>query len=146
MYETFEHTADLGLRIRAPDLNRLFGEAAEALFSAIVVNPQAIEPVQEIRFSVTADRADDLLHDWLAELLFTFDSRRLLLSQFDVQVNNTSADEYIRLAATACATARGEVFDPQRHELRMEIKAITYHGLKVEQTPDGWLAEVIVDI
>ena len=136
MYETFDHTADLGLRIQAADLNRLFGEAGQALFSAIVANPQVIELVQEVRFSVAAERVDDLLHDWLAELLFTFDSRRLLFGRFDVHMSETNL----------VATAYGEVFDPLRHELRMEIKAITYHGLKLEQTANGWLAEVIVDI
>ena len=44
------------------------------------------------------------------------------------------------------ATARGEPIDPERHELDMEVKAITYHGLKVERDGDGWLAEVIVDL
>ena len=44
------------------------------------------------------------------------------------------------------ATARGEEVDHDRHELDMEVKAITYHGLKVEREGDGWLAEVIVDL
>ena len=136
MYEIFEHTADMGLRVRAGDLNRLFCEAAEALFAAIVTNPEEVEPVEEVSFVVAAERADDLLHDWLAELLFTFDSRRLVLSRFDVQTTETNLT----------ATARGETLDPERHEPRMEIKAITYHGLKLEKTVDGWLAEVIVDI
>ena len=136
MHEIFEHTADLGLRIRAADLNGLFCEAAEALFGAIVANPEAVEAVEEVSFAVSAERFDDLLRDWLAELLFTFDSRHLVLNRFDVRVNETSLT----------ATARGEVFDPERHEPRMEIKAVTYHGLKLEKTPDGWLAEVIVDI
>lgn len=136
MYEIFEHTADLGLRVRAADLNRLFCEAAQALFAAIVANPEAVEPVEEVSFVVAAERVDDLFHDWLAELLFTFDSRHLVLSRFDVQIHETNLT----------ATARGEVFDPERHESRMEIKAITYHALKLEETNDGWLAEVIVDI
>jgi SHS2 domain-containing protein len=136
MHEIFEHTADLGLRIRAADLNALFCEAAEAMFAMIVANPEAVEAVEAVSLAVAAERTDDLLRDWLAELLFTFDSRHLVLNHFAVQVSETSLT----------ATARGEVFDPERHEPRMEIKAITYHGLKLEKTPDGWLAEVIVDI
>jgi len=41
---------------------------------------------------------------------------------------------------------RGETCDPARHSLAHEVKAVTYHGLAVEQVPDGWRAEVILDI
>jgi len=136
MYETFEHTADLGLRIRAEELNELFAEAGRALFSVIVANLDAVRTVHQVHFQIEGSRRDDLLFDWLAELLYTFDARRVLLSDFDVQVR----DEGL------AATARGEPFDPDRHELDMEVKAITYHGLKVERDGDGWLAEVIVDL
>ena len=53
MYEHFEHTADLGLRVRAPDLNALFADAAEGLTAAIVEDVNAIEPRQEVRFSMS---------------------------------------------------------------------------------------------
>jgi len=136
MYELFDHTADIGLRIRAESLDELFAEAGRALFSVIVANFDAVEPVQELALRIEGSRRDDLLFDWLAELLYTFDTRRLLLSDFRVRVNENGLE----------ATARGEPFDPDRHELDMEVKAITYHGLKVEQDGDGWLAEVIVDL
>jgi len=136
MYEIFEHTADLGLRIRSADLNGLFGEAGLALFSAIVVNLDVVRPVQEVAIRLEADRRDDLLHDWLAELLFIFDTRRLVLGEFQVEVSET------RLSATA----RGEPLDTDRHQCDADIKAITYHALKVEPQDGGWLAEVIVDV
>jgi SHS2 domain-containing protein len=60
----------------------------------------------------------------------------LLLSRFEVHVRDGGLS----------ATARGEPLDPGRHSLLHEVKAITYHGLTVEQTDQGWLAEVIVDI
>lgn len=136
MYELFEHTADLGLRMRAESLDELFSEAGRALFSVIVANFDAVEPVQELTFHLEGSRRDDLLFDWLAELLYTFDARHVLLSDFRVEVQESGL----------AATARGEPYDPHRHELDMEVKAITYHGLKVEQEADGWLAEVIVDL
>ena len=77
-----------------------------------------------------------LLFDWLRELLYRFDSRHLLLGRFAVRVTAAGLD----------GEAWGEPLDPARHALAHEVKAITYHGLKVEQTADGWLAEVIVDI
>lgn len=136
MYEVFDHTADLGLRIRADDLQGLFAEAARALFSLIVVNFDALRPIDEVTFRVEGTERDELLRDWLAELLYTFHTRHLLLSQFDVDLDDTGLT----------ATARGEPVDPERHEIDAELKAVTYHGLKVEQEPGGWLAEVIVDI
>ena len=136
MYETFEHTADLGLRIRASDLNILFAEAGEALFTAIVEDLRTVEPRQQIEVQLPADDRDYLLFDWLKELLYHFDAEHLLLSRFEVRLNDAGLH----------GNAWGEPLDRSRHALAHEVKAITYHGLRLEQMPDGWLAEVIVDI
>jgi SHS2 domain-containing protein len=136
MYETFEHTADLGLRVRAADLNTLFAEAAACLFSVIVEDLSAVRPLQRIDLRVEGLERDFLLFDWLRELLYRFDSQHLLLSRFEVRVMEAGLD----------GSAWGEPFDPARHALAHEVKAITYHGLKVEPAAGGWLAEVIVDI
>ena len=136
MYETFEHTADLGLRVRAPDLDTLFAEAAACLFSAVVEDLDAVRPLQRTDLRVEGTDRDYLLFDWLRELLYQFDSRHLLFSKFEVRVSEAGPE----------GSAWGEPWDPARHALAHEVKAITYHGLKVERTADGWLAEVIVDI
>lgn len=136
MHETFDHTADLGLRIRAADLNALFAEAAQALFAALVENPGSIAPSQRLDVAIAGSDREYLLFDWLKELLYRFEVEQWLLSRFEVQIG----------ADGLRGSAWGEPFDPQRHELAHEVKAITYHGLRVEQTADGWLAEVIVDI
>ena len=136
MYEFFEHTADLGLRIRAPKLETLFAEAGEALFTAIVEDLRTVEPRQQIEVRLAADDRDYLLFDWLKELLYHFDAEHLLLSRFDVRLTEVGLH----------GKAWGEPLDLSRHALAHEVKAITYHGLRLEQTPDGWLAEVIVDI
>lgn len=136
MFETFEHTADLGLRVRAPDLDTLFAEAAEALFAAAVEDLATVRPLQRHDVKVAGDDRVYLLFDWLNELLYHYDTRHLLFSRFEANV----ADDGVT------ASAWGEPLDRSRHELQHEVKAITYHGLKVERTNDGWLAEVIVDI
>ena len=135
MYETFEHTADLGLRIRAADLPELFAEAARGLFAVIVSDCRQIRPEQPMTFELEADRHDDLLRDWLGELLYTFHAEHLLLTRFHVSLDGTHLT----------ATAGGEPIDAARHEIDVELKAVTYHGLKVEPNDDGWLAEVIID-
>src|SRR5947209_10988910 len=136
MYETFEHTADLGLRVRAPDLHTLFAEAALALFATVVEDLATVEPRQQVQVKLEGDDRPYLLFDWLNELLFRFDTEHLLFSRFEVRV----------VDGGLTGTAWGEPLDPARHALDHEVKAITYHGLRVEQTADGWLAEVIVDI
>jgi SHS2 domain-containing protein len=136
MFEIFEHTADVGIRVRAATLEELFADAAKGLFSIIVANPEAVRPLQEITFTIAGDQHDELLIDWLDELLYTFDTKRLLFREFGVQPTTEGIS----------ASARGEPIDRARHDLHMEVKAITYHGLKVDRDGDGWLAEVIVDI
>jgi SHS2 domain-containing protein len=136
MYETFDHTADLGLRIQSADLNTLFAEAGLALIAALVENPDSIRPEIRIDVKMPADDLEYLLFDWLKALLYRFDTERLLFSRFDVKISDTGLE----------AVAWGEMMDESRHELSHEVKAITYHELKVEQSEDGWLAEVIVDI
>ena len=136
MHEFFEHTADLGLRIRAAELDALFAEAAIALFNAIVEDLNTVQPLQRVDVRITSDELEFLLFDWLKELLYRFDAEHLLFSRFEVHV----------AADGLTATAWGEPLDRSRHELAHEVKAITYHGLRVEQILDGWLAEIIVDI
>jgi SHS2 domain-containing protein len=136
MYELFEHTADLGLRAKAPDLNALFEEAAKALTSAIVEDPAAIGLEAEAAIDIAGTDREYLLFDWLKELLYRFDAEHMVFSRFEVKVRDDGLT----------GKAWGEPLDPARHVLSHEVKAITYHELKVEKTADGWLAEVIVDI
>jgi SHS2 domain-containing protein len=136
MYEFFEHTADLGLRVRAGHLDALFAEAARALFAAIVDNLDAVRPLQRVQVRLAGTDREYLLFDWLRELLYRFDAEHLVFGRFEVHVT----------AGGLTGTAWGEPLDRARHELAHEVKAITYHGLRVEQAADGWLAEVIVDI
>ncbi|MEX0613234.1 MAG: archease [Pirellulales bacterium] len=136
MYEIFPHTADLGLRVKSPDLNTLFAEAGQGFFSVIVTNLRDIQPRTAVEFNITGSDLVYLFFDWLNELLFAFESRRLLLCEFEVSVG----------AEGLHATAKGETVDESRHQLDHEIKAITYHALNVREVDDGWLAEVILDI
>lgn len=135
-FEMFEHTADVGLRVTAGDLNGLFAEAGRGFFWLTIENLEEVRAVQEITVELESSDLEALLIDWLSELLFRFETEYVVLKEFDVQVEGT------RLRATA----RGEPLDTERHEVHLNIKAVTYHGLRVERTADGWVAEVIFDI
>jgi SHS2 domain-containing protein len=136
MYETFDHTADLGLRIRAADLDTLFVEAAQALFGTVVEDLATVRPLQKIDVQLPGDQIDYLLFDWLRKLLYHFDAEHLLLGKFEAHVTE----------AGLTASAWGEPLDRSRHNMEHEVKAITYHGLSVEKVGEEWVAEVIVDI
>ena len=136
MYEAFEHTADVGLRIRAADLDSLFAEAGQGLFSLIVGNLADVRLVESAEIEIAGSDREYLFFDWLNELLYRFESGGMVFADFRVQVDETGLK----------ATVRGEPVDFDRHQMANEVKAITYHQLRVEQTPDGWLAEVILDI
>jgi SHS2 domain-containing protein len=137
-FEVFEHTADVGLRIEAKSLDELFVTAGRGVFSFVVENPEAIEPQKSVRIELEAEDLEGLFVDWLRELIFRFETQHLLLSTFEVQVSNDR-----RKLRAEC---RGETADWSRHLPDNELKAVTYHGLKVGQTPGGWEAEVIFDI
>jgi len=141
-FERIDHTADVGVRVRGRTLEALFAHAAEALFDVM------FEPVPEPGPADTPDRvrveADDLpglLQAWLSELLYRFLAEGRVGTAFAV----------VRLvrAPGACALeaeVRGGPYDPARHALRTELKAVTFHQLRVEETAGGgWEAQVIFD-
>lgn len=136
MYEIFEHTADLGLRVQSTTLEQLFIDAASGLFSIAVANPEQVTPLLTKQLRVEGNEDDYLLFDWLNELLYTLETEKFLLADCELRIDEQGLS----------AICRGETFDTERHISNHEVKAITYHALKVEQTADGWLAEVIVDI
>jgi SHS2 domain-containing protein len=145
MFELFDHTADLGLRVRAASLEELLADAGRGLLAMHVANPEAVRPVQKKTIELTADEPAYLLFDWLSELLFAFESDRLLLAEFAIKLQ-TSGTPPRAFPTALTATCRGEPMDPARHVMDHEVKAITYHGLHVERQDGTWFAEVIVDI
>ena len=122
--------------IQAPNLETLFAEAGLALFSAIVEDLGTVNLRQQVTVQVAGEDRDFLLFDWLRELLYRFDTEHLVFARFAVRLSPLGLN----------GTAWGEPLDPDRHPLGHEVKAITYHHLRLEPTADGWLAEVIVDI
>jgi SHS2 domain-containing protein len=136
VYEFFEHTADLGLRIRAHDPEGIFVDAACALTNAIVDNSQSIQPLERADLSIVGDDRALVLFDWLNELLYRFEVDHRVYAKFEVRLDSGGIQGSIW----------GEPIDRERHRLAHEVKAITYHGLRFVREDGGWLAEVIVDI
>jgi len=109
---------------------------ARGLLAMFVANPDDIRPAEAKTITLPPMIWLFLLFDWLSELLYAFETDRILFSRFEITLAGTHLT----------AICRGERMDAERHRMEHEVKAITYHGLRVEQTATGWEAEVIVDI
>ena len=136
--ETFDHTADVGLRITGDGLEDLFITAAGGVFDYIVVNRHEVREVETEAVSLSAESPGDLLFTWLNELIFRSETGHRLYRSFDVKI----ADDGRSLEATI----HGEAMDADRHTLDHEVKAATYHGLDLHETDGVWHAEIILDI
>ena len=134
--ETFEHTADVGLAASAESLSELFEALAEGLGEVICPRGQ-VESSQSRPISVEAEDVEALVVDFLAEVL-----RVIQVEHFCV------ADVRIADAGPTAVTGElvGESYDPARHELTTEVKAVTYHQLEVRRDDGTWHARVILDI
>ena len=136
--EVFDHTADVGLRVRASTIDDLFRTSAEGLFDYIVANREAVRVERVDALSLRAGSPTDLLADWLAELIFRSETDHRLYTRFDVRV----APDGLSLEAEI----GGEPIDRDRHVLDHEVKAVTRHGLSLRREGAGWVAELILDI
>ena len=136
--EIFDHTADVGFRVRGATLDDLFATSAEAMFDYIVANRGEIVGADATQIELQAESTAELLATWLDELLFRSETQHVLYARFDVKV----LDDGLRLQATV----RGERIDRDRHILDHEVKAVTRHGFSLLLDRDGWVAEMILDI
>jgi protein archease len=136
LYEIFGTTADVGVTSYGGTLPEAFEAQAQGMFD-VMAEPSSVQPKEE--FAVEADGSDDevLLVAFLNELLFLFDAKRVLLREFHVTESGGG-----RLKAAV----RGEEIDLTRHVIKTPIKAVTYHMLKVERTPEGFKTTVVYDI
>lgn len=135
-FELIEHTADIGVRAFGASEAEAFQNTAVGMFS-LITDLDLVREEECFDIQVQAEDRETLLVEWLNELLYLNDSRDLLLKRFEIKdLGETS------LRATAC----GEPIDRGRHELMTDIKAATYYMLKVKETPEGWMAEVIFDV
>ncbi len=134
-YETFEHTADIGIRAWGDKLSQVFEEAAKALFS-VIVDLKTVSTRQKLKIELAQDSDEELFLTWLKELLFIFDTKHLFLAEFKVQLGSEKL----------IAEVGGEPLNNSKHALGREVKAITRHQFKLVYDKSRYLAEVILDI
>jgi SHS2 domain-containing protein len=135
-YNVFDHTADLGLEIYGKTVKELFANAAFAIFDSIA-DLKHVHATVERQIVVEGKDWEDLLVNYLREVLYLFNGESLLLSKFSIMEINPQHLEGLVL---------GEIYDSSKHRIHTEIKAVTYHQISVRETPDGWTGRVICDV
>ena len=135
-FRLLEHTADIGFEAAGHTREEAFVNAARALME-LIADTALIEARDPTPIRVEGSNSTDLLVNWLSEILYLHEAERLLFRDFEIDRLTEHSLE---------ATALGERFDPTRHRLKSQVKAVTYHQLSLEETGDGWRAQVYVDI
>ena len=135
-YETFDHTADIGVRIFGRTYEEVFANAAYALFD-LITDLNTVQEKLSFPIHLQAWDSEELLVRWLSELVFIHENRQVLLKGFSFSHLDPQS---------LTAVARGETFDPARHVWNLEIKAVTYHQIYIGKVNGTWEARVIFDV
>lgn len=133
-------TADAAFEAWGESLEDLCKAVADATINVMVNDLNTIEPREKREIRLEADAADMLLFELMQELIFYKDAEQLLLRVLDVQIEERG--DRLHLVAQAA----GERLDPSKHDLVVDVKAVTLHRYRVEPSPRGWEAMVILDV
>lgn len=139
-YEYLEHTADIKFLAYGDTLEKVFENAALAMFNVIIDTGKVSgETVRDV--FLTSPDLESLLVDWLSELLYLFEVDEIVFWKFKVKEIKEEDGEY-----SIKALVSGEKYYPDSHPFETEIKAVTYNQLDLQKTAEGWKAQVVVDI
>ena len=136
VFRVLEHTADVGFEAFGATREEVFANAGRALLF-LITDLEAIQPRDCVSIQLQGSDPPSLMVNWLSEILYLYDAEGWLFRDFEIDALSDHS---------LSARALGEKFNPERHQLKLLVKAITYHQLSVEQTDAGWRAQVYVDI
>jgi SHS2 domain-containing protein len=133
-------TADIAFLAEGRDLSETFRDACDATMRVMVENIDAIEPRENRLIVLQNEHLDMLLFNLLQELLFYKDAEQLMLRIKQISVDKKDQGYELRVRAT------GETIDPERHIMRVDVKAVTLHQFRLTEMGRGWEAMVILDV
>ena len=138
-YEIIEHPADIGFRVRGASLEEAFEEAALALFS-LMASGQCTEYAEARSIEVVAEDHNALLYEFLEELLILFETENFFGVEASVRITHGTE------GASLSAAVIGTKINPKTWHALYDVKAVTYHQMRIEEEERGWVIEVILDI
>jgi SHS2 domain-containing protein len=130
--------ADAAFEADGSTLEELFRDSAIATFE-VMADTKTVKPFLTREIMLENEAVDGLLNDWLSELVFLKDSESLLFSLFEVNIRKNKV-YFLK------GVAKGEKINREKHKLRSDVKAVTYHLLEVRKTGEKWIARVVLDI
>jgi SHS2 domain-containing protein len=134
-YRQLEHTADIQVEIYGKDLAELLANAAFCVFD-LMVDIARVEQSEQVPVSLRSTGEDELLMDWLRELLFLFSNKGFVAARAEIV---SVAPKRLE------AVLYGERYDLEKHGLKLELKTPTYHQFRLEKTDAGRRATVLFD-
>ncbi|MDI6767808.1 MAG: archease [Bacteroidota bacterium] len=135
-FTILEHPADLGVEARGFSLREAFRNAARGLMS-IIIDLTTVDLQEEKDLTISAVDSGQLLVKWLSEILYLYDGQGFIGKEFEIH----------DLSPTALrATVRGEKISVMKHATKLDVKAITYHQLSIEENENGVIVRVFLDI
>jgi len=140
-FEFREHTADVQVRSWGSSLEEAFSQTAYSLMATITPDLKKITPKIEKKITIKAEDKEALLFDFLSEFLYIFDVDELVFSQIYVSKIEKFNDNY-----KLQATLKGEKFDLDKHEIGIEVKAITYSFMNIEEKHASTIIDIVFDI
>ena len=135
--EIFEHTADAGIRAESPTLSEAFNEVSLA-FTEIVTGGSLPNKKTNFKIEIEATTLDSLLVNYISHLIYLFDTENFLVSSADINVNTSSPNKIWGIL-------EGDFYDENKHGYGVEIKAVSYHMLKITEGPPSEIV-VILDL
>jgi SHS2 domain-containing protein len=135
-YRLTRRQSELAVRVTGGSQADLFANSALALFD-VMADVEKIEIKERIILEVEGTDRDDLMVNWMRELLYLYQSSGYLLKEFNIrEVRDTI------VKAEVC----GEKIDPDRHEIKQEIGSVAFHKSRMEKTGNQWTAQVIFEL
>jgi SHS2 domain-containing protein len=138
-YSFVDHTADVAADLTGRSVEELYAFAAQALTDTIT-DRSVVRPAVTQSVTLEAGSLEDLLVDWLNELLYRFEVQNLLVSDATVTLRERGGRWHLH------ADVAGEMFDPAKHPSRVLVKSATYHGLHITDERGTWKARIVFDI
>jgi SHS2 domain-containing protein len=136
-YRITKHQSELAVKVLGASQADLFANSAYTLFDVMVADLDKVDCKEHIPLEVEGTDRDDLMVNWMRELLYLYQGSGYLLKDFQIrEVKDTIVK----------AEVAGEKIDPDRHEIKQEIAAIAFHKSRMDKTGNQWTAQVIFEV
>lgn len=131
-FEEIQHTADWAIRVNAVSPEALFACCAEGMYSLLKVNSRIVEPARIEKIRLNGVDLESLLVSFLSELLFFYETKKTVFTRMNLRIQSNQLE--------------GELVGDTIESIQEEIKAVTYHQMKIEQNPQGLSVTVVFDV